>query len=298
MCAQSHQQRERKICVVHAAEGRCPAALPADATPAPQRPARCQPQLRRLTLGAWRAPGDAAVSAATAACAMAARCAASRHVGAPRGDAAAARGRQRGRLPARRAPRAGRGADGQGRGARGAARGRRRRPRRQRAAAALAGCGLALWQGAVWGGRGAGWARRVPSAPLSLCLCAWYRRLARAPRLTPCALRPLAARSPSRTWQRVPPRAHGADGAGRLRRICAVEPWTRLAVAWAQASTSRTWRPRRGSRWSASAGGWAAASAGACPRSCRPLPRCARSAAADMSNAPPAGGLSTAAGLC
>ncbi len=81
MCAQSHQQRERKICVVHAAEGRCPAALPADATPAPQRPARCQPQLRRLTLGAWRAPGDAAVSAATAACAMAARCAASRQRG-------------------------------------------------------------------------------------------------------------------------------------------------------------------------------------------------------------------------
>ncbi len=41
----------------------------------------CQPQLERLALGAWRAPGDAAVSAATAACAIAARCAASRQRG-------------------------------------------------------------------------------------------------------------------------------------------------------------------------------------------------------------------------
>jgi len=160
MCAQSHQQRERKICVVHAAEGRCPAALPADATPAPQRPARCQPQLRRLTLGAWRAPGDAAVSAATAACAMAARCAASRHVGAPRGDAAAARGRQRGRLPARRAPRAGRGADGQGRGARGAGDRAASAPLLRSLGAALSCDGRCVG----WAGRWVGMLRAVRAA--------------------------------------------------------------------------------------------------------------------------------------
>jgi len=81
--ARSHQQREhkRQTCAMHAAGGRWPSALPADTDPAPLHLPGCQPRLWRPAPGAWRAPGDAAVSAATAACAMAARCAASRQRG-------------------------------------------------------------------------------------------------------------------------------------------------------------------------------------------------------------------------